>query len=256
MVPLNCRKKNCRENKDKVIVFDFDCTISGNGNNLPRESTVTGLPPHHFYYAILKEEHGKEIGQIFTQGENSGIFPVLSQGQTDWCRNFFGTEQRLRKLSELFKNLCAKNFKIIILTRGRSWHVACVLRITGLLKYVTSIGGNSSISDDTLWLNVSKNTVVIDTNKNYSTKDNEILKLLEKGIMVRYIDDDSYEHSKILETINKFRYHNYDYANIGKSALACNDPIIQNNCVRIPDFKKNGKGMTIEMMDKIMEVCQ
>src|SRR5438874_1144904 len=95
--------------------------------------------------------------------------------------------------NKIFDQNSFENKKIIILTRGYSWHVGCVLRMVDLLKYITSIGGNSSVNDSTLWLNIIDNMLVIDETKNYSTKDKEILRLLKNGFIVRYIDDDPEE---------------------------------------------------------------
>lgn len=237
----------------KVIVFDFDCTISGNDS--VKKSSTLEFPPHHFYHATHNDEFGKKICQIFTEAERQKIFPPMCSEQIDWCREFFGSNMRLRKLEELFETVTSKKFQIIILTRGCSWHVGCVLRIVGLLKYITSIGGNSSIKYSTLWLDVIDNVLVVDKTKKYLTKDREILKLLENGFMVRYIDDDPDEHFKILKVINKLGNRKYNYGNIGKSGSICRDVNIRKNCIKFPDFKKNGSGMTIEMMSKLIEVC-
>ena len=282
---FSCEDSSGSFEHNKVVIFDFDCTISGNDapketstlfSECPRDSSesinrslgcklelkasipcsTSGFPAHHFYHATHNEECGKKICQIFTEAERQKNLPTtMHPEQIDWCKEFFGSNTRLQKLKELFKAITIKGFQIIILTRGCSWHVGCILRIVDLLKYITSIGGNSSIKCSTLWLNVIDNMLVIDATKKYLTKDREILRLLENGFMVRYIDDDPEEHFRILKVVNKLSSRKYNYGNIGKSGSICRDANIRKNCIKFPDFKKNGRGMTIEMMSKLIEVC-
>lgn len=253
--------ETCSREDKKVVIFDFDCTITGNDTtkesslSAKKSSSFCEFPSHHFYYATHNEEYGRKICQIFTEAELQGIFPQMYPKQIDWCRNFFGSKMRLQKLGDLFKIIISKGFKIIILTRGCSWHVGCMLRVVGLLKYITSIGGDSSVKYSTLWLNIIDNNLVIDATKNYFTKDREILRLLDEGFMVRYIDDDPEEHLRILNVINESDNRNYNYGNIGKSASICRDDNIRKNCIKFPDFIKNGNGMTIDMMSKLIKMC-
>lgn len=239
----------------RVLVLDFDCTTTG--SDLPTsksdESNITSLiPPHHFYYAIRSDPIGKQVNSIFKASETSSKVPTLNLDQIEWCANLFGSYHRLYKLKQVFETLTRNGDQIMIFTRGYSWHVGCVLKIAGLLRYISAIAGFSSLTGNGQWLNVKQNWLSPDLRREYKSKDDEILKLLAAGYKVRYIDDDPEEHIRVLLVLNSSSKQ-VNYGNLGRSGSICCREDIRSNCIKVDTFQKNGNGMTLEMMDQLME---
>ncbi len=103
-----------RENIDNRLIKDVQIRIfpfkKKNGNNIAgrwnRRGGVSIFPRSHRFYRKLVEEHGSEIARSYVKGRAWAtlIHEVLHA-------KYPGDEQRVRKLTEMYFNIYARNPK-------------------------------------------------------------------------------------------------------------------------------------------------
>lgn len=255
-----------RDIKPINICFDFDCTLTSSEE---RSGYIRGtkIPNAHFYWSMVHTDQGRALRELFADfGNGFPSFESLNNAVCgyyepfeDWCLSFYGTPERLDKLQNLFSTLKKYGHCIYILTRGHPFYTSCMLHWANLLKYVDGVNGNNSIGVP-VWYDVSEGVLSAPIEHKYQTKDDFIKEQLRQGKPVLYVDDDDQEHHAVIkeiinDNIGDLSAHKNCYYNVGQ-ACGTEDDVLKSQCLDFSNFSKNGDGISFEMMDMILEICQ